>query len=39
MMNGVEGDIQPADPVMEQVPEKVLEIKEQEVAYHPDNQL
>lgn len=31
MMNSMEGYVQPADPVMEKVPDKVLEVKEQEV--------
>lgn len=39
MMDGVEGHIQPADLVMEQVPDEVLEVKKQEVAYHPGYQL
>lgn len=39
VMDGVEGDIQPADPVMEQVPNEVLQVKKQEVAYRPGDQL
>ena len=39
MMDGMESDIQPEDPVMEQVPDEVLEVKEQEIADHSSYQL
>lgn len=39
MMDGMESDIQPSDLVVKQVPDEVLEVKEQEVPYDSSNQL
>lgn len=39
VVDGVESDIEPPDPVMKQVPDEVLEVKEQEVTYHSSYQL
>lgn len=39
MMDGVEGDVEPADPVMQQVPDEILEVKQQEVPHDSGNEL
>lgn len=39
VMDGMESDIEPADPVMEQMPDEILKVKEQEVADHSGYQL
>lgn len=39
MMDGVEIDVEPVNPMMHQMPDEVLEVKQQEVGYDSSCQL